>query len=76
MTGWPGVSTASAASSARVLPVTVMLSAVEQACVEEALGEKTGAACVLVVLGGVLAAGGEVADEAACGRRWRRSRPW
>ncbi len=63
MTGWLGVSTASAASSARVLPETVMLAAVEETCVEEALGEEAGAACVLVVLGGVLAAGGEVADE-------------
>ena len=37
--------------------------AVEEAGVEEALGEEAAAACVLVVLGDVLAAGGEVADE-------------
>ena len=37
--------------------------AFEQACVEEALGEEAAAACVLIVLGDVLAAGGEVADE-------------
>ena len=35
---------------------------------EEALGEQARAARVLVVLGGVLAAGREVADEAACAR--------
>ena len=63
MTGWPGVSTAAAASSARVLRGDGDLVAVEEASVEEALGEEAGAACVLVVLGDVLAAGGEVADE-------------
>ena len=36
--------------------------AVDEACVEEPLREEARAACVLVVLGRVLAAGGEVAD--------------
>ena len=35
----------------------------ELAALEQAFGEETRAAGVLVVLGGVLAAGGEVADE-------------
>ena len=52
-----------AASSARVRPVTVMGSPWRRFAGEEALGEEAGAACVLVVLGDVLAAGGKVADE-------------
>ena len=43
--------------------MTVIWLAVEEAAVEEALGEDARAAGVLVVLGDVLAAGGEVADE-------------
>ncbi len=53
------------------------LAAVDEACVEEALGEEAGAAGVLVVLGCVLAAGGEVADvQGACSLMACRSRRW
>ena len=44
------------------MPETVR-AVVERPALDEALGEEARAAGVLVVLGGVLAAGGEVADE-------------
>ncbi len=61
MTGWPGVSTARAASSCSVLPETVGPSVNRPRSLRRAATPRT--AGVLVVLGGVLAARGEVADE-------------
>ncbi len=62
MTGWLGVSTACDRLFGEGLAGDGDLAAVDQAGIEETLGENARAACILVVLGGVLAAGGEVAD--------------
>ena len=69
MTGWPGVSTACCGFFGERLAADGDLAAVDAGLRSmQALGEEARAAGVLVVLGGVLAAGREVADEAACAR--------